>query len=76
MDILYDDGTCLDCIVDHELDLRSIMMGSYDLAAAFLLTVVWFMGAAAATMLFGITGFVGMWLFIMTVLLTTERRVD
>ena len=51
-------------------------MGSYDLAAAFLLTVVWFMGAAAATALFGITGFVGMWLFILTVLLTTERRVD
>jgi hypothetical protein len=51
-------------------------MGGYDLAAAFLLTFVWFMGVVAATALFGITGFVGMWLFVMILFLTTERRID
>jgi hypothetical protein len=51
-------------------------MGNYDLAAGFLMTFVWLMGVFAATMLYGVTGFVGMWLFIAAIFLTTTRRAD
>jgi len=51
-------------------------VGSYDLAAAFLMTLVWLMGVFAATTLYGVAGFVGMWLFIAAIFLATTRRAD
>lgn len=49
-------------------------MNEYDLAAAFLTGVVCLMGTVAATVLFGIPGFVGTCLFLMTLYLVTEPR--